>query len=102
LVAGCSSSKPKTVSVKQTVISETPVTGKVTEVAEVTPEPVAPVTEVIVPRTETIRLHSSAGDRDYNIYIALPDDYSFSPVAYPVVYLLDGDLTFIWATEYSR
>jgi predicted alpha/beta superfamily hydrolase len=57
---------------------------------------------VIIPRTETIRLHSSAGDRDYNIYISLPDAYSFSPVAYPVVYLLDGDITFIWATEYSR
>lgn len=102
LVAGCSSTTPETVSVKQTEISEMPVTGKVTEVAEVTPEPVAPVTEVIIPRTETIRLHSSAGDRDYNIYISLPDAYSFSPVAYPVVYLLDGDITFIWATEYSR
>lgn len=102
LVAGCSSTTPETVSVKQTEISEMPVTGKVTDIVEVTPEPVAPVTEVIIPRTETIRLHSSAGDRDYNIYISLPDAYSFSPVAYPVVYLLDGDITFIWATEYSR
>lgn len=102
LLAGCSSTTPETVTVKQTEISEMPVTVEVTEVAEVTLEPVAPVTGVTVPRTETITLHSSAGDRDYNIYIALPVAYSFSKRDYPVVYVLDGDLTFIWATEYSR
>jgi predicted alpha/beta superfamily hydrolase len=102
LVAGCSSTSPETVIVEQTVISEIPVTVQVTQVAEATLEPVSPVTEVTVPRTETITLHSSASDRDYNIYIALPDGYSFSKIAYPVVYLLDGDITFIMATEYSR
>ncbi len=102
LAAGCSSTTPETVIVKQTEISEMPVPVEVTEAAEVMPEPAAPVTEVTVPRTETITLHSSAGDRDYNIYIALPEAYSFRKIAYPVAYVLDGDLNFIWATEYSR
>jgi hypothetical protein len=105
--AGCSSTTPETVIAKQTiamqtVISEKPVTVEVTEVTEAMLELAAPVTEVTVPRTETITLHSSAGDRDYTIYIALPEGYSKIKIDYPVVYLLDGDLTFIWATEYSR
>ena len=105
--AGCSSTTPETIIAKQTIamqteISEETVTGKVTEVAEAMLELAGPVTEVTVPRTETITLRSSAGDRDYNIYIALPEGYSFRKTDYPVVYLLDGDLTFIWSTEYSR
>lgn len=100
--AGCAATAPETVIVKQTVISEKHVTVVVTQTPEATQEPTAPVTEVTVPRTETITLYSSAADRDYNIYVALPEAYSLRDVDYPVIYLLDGDRDFIWATEYSR
>ncbi|MBG7610314.1 MAG: alpha/beta hydrolase [Anaerolineae bacterium] len=102
LAAGCSPIPPETVIVKETVISEVPITVEVTTVPEIVQETVVPVTEVTIPRTETITLHSSAGDRDYEIYIALPEGYAFGHLSYPVVYMLDGDLTFIWATAYSR
>ena len=103
LAAGCSSTAPEPVSVVSTETFETPVALEITGTSEPMPEePVAPVTEVTVPRTETFTLHSSAGERDYNIFVALPVAYAFSKRDYPVVYLLDGDLTFIWAAEYSR
>ena len=99
---GCSSTTPETVIVKQTVISEIPVTVEVTKIPNVTPEPVTPVTKVIVPLAETINLPTAAGDRDYDIYISLPQGYFSGRADYPVVYLLDGHITFRLATEYSR
>ena len=102
LGVGCSSNKPETIIVKQTVISEVPVTVVVTRKADITPESMASITRVIVPISETFSLPSDAGDRDYEIYVSLPQGYFSGRRSYPVIYLLDGDLTFRWATEYSR
>lgn len=102
-VVGCSPITPETVIVKETVIAEIPFTVQVTAVAETILEPATPTTELTVPRTETTTLHSLVRDRDYDIYIALPKSYSSTSArTYPVVYLLDGDLIFIWTTEYAR
>ena len=76
------------------VTREVPVTVEVTAVLEATPEPVASVAEVTIPGTEVRTLHSSVTDKDYTLYVALPASYSSSSDAYPVVYLLDGDMWF--------
>jgi len=81
--------------------TESPIPLPPTETSAPTETP-AQITEVIVPGTETIRLYSTSGEREYTIYIALPNAYSVLKKSYPVVYLLDGDLMFRFATEYSR
>lgn len=44
--------------------------------------------------TEERTLFSSIRDREYHLSVALPDSYRTSTQAYPVIYVLDGDLIF--------
>lgn len=45
-------------------------------------------------QTEERKLFSSLVGREYQLAVLLPDSYTASQQQYPVVYLLDGDLTF--------
>lgn len=45
-------------------------------------------------RGEAFRLESSTLGRGFDIYVRLPPDYDPNGLAYPVVYLLDGDSLF--------
>lgn len=45
-------------------------------------------------RGEAFRLESASVGRGYDIYVRLPPDYDPDGLAYPVVYLLDGDSLF--------
>ena len=47
-------------------------------------------------------LHSTVVNDDYYIYISLPDDYENSMRTYPVLYVLDGDVTFGMAASIAR
>ena len=47
-------------------------------------------------------VHSNIVNDDYYIYISLPDDYGSSSKSYPVLYLLDGDMSFGMATSIAR
>lgn len=47
-------------------------------------------------------LHSNIVNDDYHIYISLPDDYDTSGKSYPVLFLLDGDVSFGIATSIAR
>ena len=47
-------------------------------------------------------LHSKIVNDDYHIYISLPDDYETSGKSYPVLYLLDGDVSFGMAASIAR
>lgn len=49
--------------------------------------------EVTLPLTTMTQMKSTYG-QEYEIYISLPPEYNTSEDAFPVVYLLDGDLTF--------
>ncbi|NAY92187.1 hypothetical protein GTQ34_09670 [Muricauda sp. JGD-17] len=49
--------------------------------------------EVTLPLTELIQMESKYG-QEYEIYLSLPPEYHTSEDAFPVVYLLDGDLSF--------
>lgn len=113
LLTGCLPTTPEPATVKETVISEVPVTVEVirevpvtvevTRVVEVTPEPVASGTEAAIPWTEVKTLHSSIVGRDYRISVALPLTYpQNTDKTYPVVYLLDGNMWFGMATEITR
>jgi len=103
LLAACSPTTPEPVTVKETVISEVPVTVEVTREVEVTSEPVTSGTEATISLTEVKTLHSSAVGRDYRIFVALPLSYSRrTSETYPVVYLLDGDLWFGAVTDPTR
>jgi len=106
LIGGCAPVTPQTVVEKETVVKEVPVTVEVpvvvTATPEPTPEPVATVTKVTLPETETFMLRSSASHRDYTIYVAVPVGYAFESAKYPVLYLLDGQWVFVLVTEYSR
>ena len=102
-LTGCSPTTPRAFTVKETVISEVPVTVEVTRVVQVTSEPDVSKAEATIPRTEVRTLLSSVSGRYYRIYIALPLTYSQdSDKTYPVVYLLDGNMWFGMATEISR
>ena len=46
--------------------------------------------------------HSAVINNDYYIYISLPDDYGTSTQAYPVLYVLDGDVSFGMAAGIAR
>jgi predicted alpha/beta superfamily hydrolase len=47
-------------------------------------------------------IHSSIVNDDYYIYISLPDDYGSSDKSYPVLYLLDGDISFGMGASIAR
>lgn len=47
-------------------------------------------------------LHSKIVNDDYHIYISIPDDYETSGKTYPVLYLLDGDVSFGMAASIAR
>ena len=50
---------------------------------------------VTLPNTEVRQLHSSATERDYDIYVRLPEEYTQDQVThYPVLYVLDGQWDF--------
>ncbi len=103
LLIGCSPTTPSPITVKETVLSEVPVTVQVTRVVQVTSEPDASATEATIPRSEVRTLLSSVSGHYYRISIALPLTYSQdSEKTYPVVYLLDGNMWFGMATEISR
>jgi len=102
LATGCAPVTPETITVKETVIREIPVTVEVTREPEITPKPDECTGKVTIPRTETFTLPASTADRDYDIYVALPERYEYGAMSYPVLYLLDGHLTFAQVTEYSR
>ena len=44
--------------------------------------------------TEEHTLFCSTVGEDYHLSVALPESYATSDQAYPVIYLLDGDVTF--------
>ncbi|WP_411032050.1 alpha/beta hydrolase [Spongiimicrobium sp. 3-5] len=52
-----------------------------------------PKTGVTLPQTSQITLSSEYG-QEYKIYISLPPGYDDSNKSYPVIYVLDADLTF--------
>lgn len=61
------------------------------------------VGSVVLPATERHSLHSSSTETDYDIYVALPDGYSVNEeTTYPVVYVLDGNLTFAMLVQTHR
>ena len=62
-------------------------------------EKAAPVT---LPNTETFMLTSEATHRDYPISVGLPADYQDSKLPYPVLYLLDPELTFGTVTSFVQ
>ncbi|WP_222983875.1 alpha/beta hydrolase [Flagellimonas meishanensis] len=49
--------------------------------------------EVTLPLTDVVKMKSKYG-QEYEIYISLPPEYNASEDTFPVVYILDGDLTF--------
>lgn len=63
LLAACSPTTPEPVIVKETVISEIPVTVEVTRVTEVTSEPVASATEATIISTEVVE-KTVEGEKD--------------------------------------
>ena len=103
MAIGCQTASPETVTVKETVVAEVPVTVEVTRVVEASVE----VTRVVetpveqsVPNTPSINpmmpiefdtIESSVTGREYAITIALPLSYMFSDADYPVIYVTDGD-----------
>jgi len=52
--------------------------------------------------TQVKVIHSEIIDDDFYLYVSLPDDYDQSDKKYPVLYLLDGDVTFGMATSIAR
>ena len=52
--------------------------------------------------TQVKVFHSSIIEDDFYIYISLPDGYQESVKKYPVLYLLDGDISFGMATSIAR
>ena len=109
LLVGCGSTAPEPVTVKETVISEVPVTVEVTRVVEVTSEvadrsqPAASAMEATIPGSPVSMLLSSSSDREYKIFVALPVSYSkYDRKTYPVVYLTDGNFYLDLVTEMSH
>ena len=59
--------------------------------------------EVTIPNTETQILHSSTNEQDYQIDVALPENYaSEASKTYPVIYVLDGNAWFGVTTTITR
>lgn len=52
--------------------------------------------------TQVKVFHSQIIDGDFYLYISFPDDYDKSDKKYPVLYLLDGDVTFGMAASIAR
>jgi len=52
--------------------------------------------------TQVKVFHSSIIDDDFYIYISLPDGYEESVKKYPVLYVLDGDISFGMAASIAR
>ena len=52
--------------------------------------------------TQVKVFHSTIIDDDFYIYISLPDGYEESVKKYPVLYVLDGDISFGIATSIAR
>jgi len=48
------------------------------------------------------RLHANALERDFHIYVRVPEQYDQKPDHYPVVYLLDGGQTFPMLGSFYR
>lgn len=101
LVSACADTANEVTPTTAIQSTESPMPPQPTETSAPTETPVQ-ITEVIVPGTEAIIMSSSAGDRDYHIYIALPNAYSVSQKSYPVLYLPDGNMMFGFAVEYAR
>lgn len=57
---------------------------------------------VVLPNTESFAMTSSTNGEDYRIFVGLPLGYVTSEQAYPVLYILDPDVSFGTATEYAR
>jgi len=58
--------------------------------------------DIIPNYTELRTIHSKIIDDDYYLYIKLPKDYEETDSAYPVIYLLDGDIAFTMAWSSVR
>jgi uncharacterized protein len=59
----------------------------------------------IVPNVEVINFHSEIAQRDYRIYVTLPNGYSEEaarPFGYPVVYSLDGNWHFAMLSQIAQ
>jgi predicted alpha/beta superfamily hydrolase len=52
--------------------------------------------------TQVKVFHSQIIDDDFYLYISFPDEYDKSDKKYPVLYLLDGDVTFGMAASIAR
>jgi predicted alpha/beta superfamily hydrolase len=67
-------------------------------------EPAADTNQVslIVSDPEIIALTSTTNGHDYIISVALPPDYDDSEAAYPVLYLLDPQVSFLSVVEFVR
>jgi predicted alpha/beta superfamily hydrolase len=57
---------------------------------------------VTLATTEQHTLLSSDGDREYRIFVALPQSYDVGERTYPVIYLLDGNSLFPIMAETAR
>lgn len=69
-------------------------------VPSVSPQDTPP--PVVVADTEVIDLSSETNGHDYRLFIALPGSYTASEQSYPVLYLLDPQISFLAVTEYAR
>lgn len=57
---------------------------------------------VVVADTQSIMLTSTTRERDYRIWVALPSSYNMSELSYPVLYLLDPQVSFLTVVEIVR
>lgn len=63
----------------------------------------AQVPAVTIPGTRQYEVHATAGDRQYRVFVAVPQGYLADTSArYPVLYVLDGNDAFPLAVEAQR
>jgi predicted alpha/beta superfamily hydrolase len=57
---------------------------------------------ILIPNSEVRTLYSKSVDQKYRILIALPKNYAECKDRYPVLYVLDADMAFVWVTDLVR
>jgi len=63
---------------------------------------ISPSAPVTVGKTETFTMTASKTGRTYRIFVAYPRDEPARPEGYPVIYMLDGNATFLTGAEALR
>jgi predicted alpha/beta superfamily hydrolase len=57
---------------------------------------------LVIPDTQSIALTSVTNGHDYLLWVALPSSYDESEQSYPVLYLLDPNISFLSVVEFVR